>query len=355
MLEIIVLVFSITVLSMVAGKYLFPHELQFREIGVIAAVAIVVTAAIIGGGMYANQADTQILNGKVVNKSRNEVSCSHSYNCHCHTTCSTTNGHRSCSEHCSTCYEHRFDVDWDVNTTVGTINIDRVDRRGLDEPKRWSIVQINEPVSRTSTYTNYIRAAPESLFGHVFSERTQYVIPTYPTVHDYYRINRVVQVGTTITNPAELNQMLNDRLRDLGPSKQVNVIPVFTKYDYNYSRVLEAKWLGGKKNDVVVVTGLARDSNTIEWVYVFSWSKNSMVNVALRDNIKRLDKLDNLRYSSAVADAISKHYIRRPMKEFEYLQYEYDPPVWLVWLAALFNFIGSIAAAWYFSRPHVNF
>lgn len=90
-------------------------------------------------------ADVELLNGYVTGKERDVVSCSHSYECMCYYTesCSGSGTSRSCTRtrHCSTCYEHSYDVDWDVHTTVGNLTIDRIDRQGLDQPPRWTAVQ----------------------------------------------------------------------------------------------------------------------------------------------------------------------------------------------------------------------
>jgi len=61
-----------------------------------------------------------------------------------------------------------------------------------------------------------------------------------------------------------LNDSISGNLRTLGRKKQVNVIVVLTEIDdpsYKYS--LEAKWLGGNKNDVIIVMGF--DDHKITW------------------------------------------------------------------------------------------
>lgn len=355
MLEMWVFVCAFPILGAIVAKLLWKHEFDWQEIALTIVFTVIITTALLFAGTYREMGDTQVVNGQVTSKERVKVSCSHSYSCHCHTSCSGSGKNRSCSEHCDTCYEHSYDVDWDVHSTVGRFTIDRVDRRGLDEPPRWSSVQINEPVSDTRWYTNYIKGAPESLFNKTLLVQNKYPIPAYPNkIYDYWHINRVVLDKVYLGDVVKLNNNLNLALRQLGPQKQVNIVPVFTSRDQDFARALEAAWLGGKKNDIVIVTGLDKDNETIKWVYVFSWAKMSIVNVEIRDAVMALDKLDVDAYTNVVSQYVAKSFVRRPMQEFEYLKEDIDPPVWCVALAAFLGFFGSLGAGWYFGRPGVS-
>src|SRR5271156_516756 len=77
---------------------------------------------------YSKVWDTEILNGEVLSKTREQVPCEHSYQCNCYTTedCNEdSQGHENCTpeEHCSTCYEHPYDVSWCAQTNLGDICI----------------------------------------------------------------------------------------------------------------------------------------------------------------------------------------------------------------------------------------
>jgi hypothetical protein len=355
MVELWVIVVAFPIFAAFIGKLIWKHEFEWQEIAITLTAAVIICTVMLFAGKYTGLMDTLVLNGKVTGKDQVKVSCSHSYPCNCRTVCRSSGKSTSCSTHCDTCYEHPWDYDWDVFTTIGTFTIDRVDRRGTKEPSRWTSVQKGEPVSKTETYQNYIKGAPESLFNKALLMQKKYSIPSYPSnIYDYYHINRVVEVGVVVKEKSKLNENLNLMLRDIGPQKQVNVVAVFTNHDENFARALEAAWLGGKKNDIVVVTGLGTDQS-IKWVCVFSWSKNSVVNFEIQQGIKSLDFLDVNKYSDLIAKYATKSFVRRPMAEFEYLLDDIDPPMWVVVLAGMLGFFGSLGAAYWFSKPTNRF
>lgn len=117
-------------------------------------------------GNHLDKLDTEIISGQVEGKKQVKVSCSHSYKCHCYTTCSGGKT-RTCTQHCSTCYDHPYDFDWDVYTTIGEFEINRVDRQGTTEPPRWTQIKVADPVAREHSYVNYIKVAPDSLFNNL--------------------------------------------------------------------------------------------------------------------------------------------------------------------------------------------
>ena len=88
-----------------------------KELAVQLAVQAVIA---IGGAIglhYANMFDREVWNGVVSSKDSEHVSCSHSYQCNCHESCSGSGKDKSCHESCDTCYEHSYDVDWNVFTS----------------------------------------------------------------------------------------------------------------------------------------------------------------------------------------------------------------------------------------------
>lgn len=339
----------VSVIATLIGRAIWKHELELAEMSGSVVMASIITAIMIFASVHRDYADIQILNGQVISKYRDTVHCRHSYKCRCYTTCSGSGSNRTCTEHCSTCYDHNEDYDWVVKNTFGTIDIDTIDRQGKKEPPRWTIVKVGEPYTKVSTYTNYIKGSPDSLFNHMLEKSGKYNIPTYPSnIYDYYRYNRIVSVGVNVPNSKELNDLLNTTLIKLSPQKKVNIIPVFTNYDVNFARALESKWLGGKRNDVVVVMGLNGDK--IEWVKVFSWSVRSIVNYELESNLKSLDKFDYIKYTAVVGDAITKHYIQRSPEEFKYLDDAIKPSDWIVYTSLILSFFGSLLLARFFSK-----
>lgn len=334
---------ALLVVVWLAAMRMFPHTITLKEGIIMLVVQSMVLAFIVFGSLYGQGSDTQILNGEVTSKSREITSCEHSYSCNCRQSCSGSGKTRSCSTICDTCYEHSHDYNWVVKSNIGEVNIARIDRRGSNEPPRWSMVEIGEPYSREVSYYNYIKASPFSIFNKANLD-AEVSVPNYIGVHDYYRIDRVIAFGVPYTNEMlELNALLNHSLKKLGPNKKVNVVVVFHNQGSTFSESIKAKHLGGKINDVYVVVGLQNDEFTS--VDVFSWSKDSIVNVAVRDSILDVAKLNAEHLNSAIATNIEKHYNYRSIEEFKYLDAEVEIPTWALWVAIVFGIAFPFGAA----------
>lgn len=335
-MAIFVINLIVVILWAAAVHLIFKNKITFKEALLQAGLATIISIMVIGGIYYKDMGDFAVVNGQVTGKERVRVSCSHSYSCNCRQTCTGTGQNRSCHQTCDTCYEHRYDVDWRVYTSVGNLEIDRVNRQGTHEPPRWTMVKIGEPASSTESYINYVKAAPKSLFAmdKLEGDTAKYgaLIPKYPQVYDYYRINRVIQVGTAYPQAKELNDHLNMALRTLGASKQVNINVLFVNTtDTQYRYALERAWLGGKKNDVTVIIGMAPDK-TFSWVDTMTFGKNSgneMLAVLLRDRIKSVVSAQQFGNADILANVlvttITSDFHRKAMKDFEYLKEDYSP------------------------------
>lgn len=311
-----VLALILATIAVVIGIKKFPHHISVTEGIVVVAVSCILVCSVYFIDNYSKGADRMILNGQVVSKERNRVSCSHSYPCNCR----TVRSGKTSSTVCSTCYHHPYDYDWDVHASVGSVTIARVDSQGVKEPKRWTDVVVGEPFSLESSYYNFIKAAPFSIFNKTAIESVE-PIPNYIGVHDYYRINRVVNFGAPAVDTRSLNNLLNHSLRSLGPAKKANIVVVLHNKDAKWAEVMKAKTLGGKINDITVLIGLNSDL-TFKNVAVYSWSKNDMVNVVIRDKLLDVGKYDAAGISTAITEPIRKYYVHRSIKEFEYLKEE---------------------------------
>ncbi len=315
---------------LIGGRYITWKEFA-AHLAVQAFVAAVVALAI----SCQSTGDTETLNGRVTNKYSARTSCGHPYPCNCRPQCSGSGKDRSCYTVCDTCYFHPFDVNWVVDTSVGSLYIDRVDSQGLYEPQRFTTVQFGEPAALPHSYTNYIKAAPDSLFRRTGDYSQFKNLPAYPgRFYDYYRLDRLVLDGFAVPDAAAWQSDLADINATLGVKKQVNVILLVTKdkpRDWYYA--LEQSWLGGKKNDVVVVVSVAQDL-TPQWVQVMAWTDRELLRVRLRDDLMAAGALDRGTVVPIIAADVSELYVRKPMKDFEYLQSSFTPSP-LQWTIAL--------------------
>ena len=324
------IIFLVMALIMFGALDMFYRNNQYASWGLLISypiVSLVLGCLVIFTGMFSEVADTEIWNGKVTGKEQETVSCKHSYDCNCRSvqSCSGSGKDRSCTSStvCDTCYEHSHDYDWTVHTTIGNKEIDRVDRQGVIPPPRWMKVATNDPVADTHTFTNYLKAARNNVLNRQ-GTKISYSMPTYPdSIYDYYNVDRAVSADGAMPNLKEWSQEISKTLIDLGPAKQVNLVMVFTKNPQEYAEQLNAAWLGGKKNDVIVVIG-TQDHLKADWVDVLSWTKREDFKVQLRDAIQSKD-LVPAQQLQVIANAISTGFERRHMKEFEYLKYDIEP------------------------------
>lgn len=309
------------------------------SLGVQIAVAGV-SAFIISQG---NSGDIEIWNGTIAKKVKDKVSCSHSYSCNCRQvrSCSGSGKTRSCSTStvCDTCYEHSYDIDWNLLTTNRErINISRVDRQGLKQPPRWVAAKVGEPTAVKHNFKNYIKAAPGTLFKREGFEG--YSVPKYPdNVYDYHHLNRIVTDGISVDNLRKWNHELSVINGELGKSKQVNLIVVLTKQNKDFFYALQQAWVGGKKNDVVLVIGAK--GKEISWVNVMAWSQDKNLETNLRHDIMDIETIDMEKILAVYKEDVVKYFKRKPMKDFEYLKSSITPTL-LQWIISLV--IGFIIA-----------
>lgn len=301
-----------------------------------------------------NTYDVEMHNGYVTDKKQVYVHCQHSYRCRCFTTCHGTGTRRSCSEHCSTCYRHNNDWNWEVYNSINeTFYIDRIDSRGSIEPPRWTSVKQGDPTTSDYSYTNYIKAAPGTLFRHHgLVDKYKNLIPKYPEkIYDYYNLDRLVLVnGAKVGNPQEWNNALSHLNANIGARKEVNVVLVIARnLDPEYFYALEELWIGGKDNDVILVVGVDKNLKPT-WARVMAWTKDERIKVKLRDDIMDLPKLELSSVMNTLQTDIEKYYKRKPMSDFEYLASSITPTVeeWVISL--IIGFLASIGLTYMFHK-----
>jgi hypothetical protein len=345
----------IGILTFIFGR----HRVTLQEFAIQVGVQVLITGMSVGIIYYKNTSDVEIYNGRVTAKQSQRVSCSHSYSCHCRTVTTGTGKNRRTTTRCKTCYYHPFDMSWVYNTSDnGSASVSRVDSQGLKEPPRWTAIQVGEPSSSMHGYENYIKASPDSLFRKQgLMERYANQLPNYPKVYDYYRIDRVLTVDVAVPNLKEWNQKLSEINAKLNPHKQVNATLVLVKgKDHEYFDALEQRYLGGKKNDVILVVSIDRYNN-IMWADVMSWTDNKALHVSLRDAVLDMKVLDLTQPDvllSAVHTKISEHYAKKSMEDFKYLQSSITPSLteWIV--SMLLGIFAAIGMSFYFYTNDIH-
>lgn len=308
------------------------YLISLKEFLVI--VGVVVALMFIGYFLsrYTATYDDELWNGRIVNKQQERVSCEHSYPCNPHPCNCDDKG--NCSTCWDTCYEHSNDWDWALYTSNSErIEINRVDRQGVNEPPRYAEAKKGDPTAVVHGYTNYIKANPWSIMRRSGAmEEFKNLMPSYPlNIYDYHYIDRFLSLGVPV--PPNISPLWNRDLMeinaDLGKKKQVNIIfVVVPTADSSYLHALEEGWLGGKKNDLVIIFGILRYPE-INWVRVMSWTRAEEVKIGLRDSLQEIGSLEKRgEIIAKTKELVDKLFVRRPMADFEYLMAGVRPPTW---------------------------
>lgn len=293
--------------------------------------------------------DTEIWSGRIVSKDRDIVSCEHSYQCNC-----TTDRDTQVTS-CNTCYEHSHDIEFTATTSNDEIAYSSGHLSpGSSAPDRWNAIRLREPTAIEHTYTNYILASPDTILKrHGVARRYRGRLLAYPRVRDHYRSQRVLG-NARVPKMFEVNDLLSEVNADLGRRYQVNVILVLTRESNpEYAEALREHWLGGKKNDVIVVVGMPRYPD-IAWVRVLTWSERQEFSINLRNRIQELRRFNAPEVMTVLRSEIRSGFRRRPMADFQYLE-ETLAPGWgsLIFFALLT--LGIAAAAFFAyanNKPH---
>jgi hypothetical protein len=348
------------------AKRIWSHTINWQEMALQILIVVSLTTGVWQLGKYGQMADTEIWNGEVISKLREHGHYVRSYECNCHEVCSGDDENESCSSECDTCYEDHYTVKWSADTTVGGIIFDEKDstwRSVYNSPDPPAFVRCtpHEPASLPKRYTNYIQAVPESLFNTHQDLSVLYkdMIPEYPKVYDFYKIDRIIDVGAGLTPEVHkiLNDGLNHELIALGHSKQTNIILFVTNIkDPMYRYAIENAWLGGKKNDVIAFIGT--ENNKIIWTDVMTWALNSgneLFQVTTRDDLKKIGEINPTKVVSVISENIAKHYDRPQMKDYQYLESSIEPPAWVIVFSVILSVGGSLGLTVIFHRTDIDF
>jgi hypothetical protein len=363
-----VLLFFIPALVVMAiTKLYFKLKYTWKEFAVQAGSTLLVLVAVFALGNYGQTHDTQLINGVVTSVNAKQETCSSGWRSsrdnfcteyrtrqvYSHQTCSGTGTSRSCTDHYDT--EYNYIYDWERKYLVSSdipekFEIARTDRQGAVVPPRFASISVGNAVTGSYSYTNYIKASVDSLFAE--DAPTEILPIAYPKVRDYYVANRVIFTGYKASSALfqEWNKSfttVNGNIRETG----ANAIVVVTGAQPDFALALARAWDAHNINDVVTVIGM--DGDAVSWVDVRSWSSNSIVAIAIENDILALETLDTQAIDAIIESAILNNFELKSMEEFEYLAEEIVPPMWAMILAAIMLLIITPFVTYMFHKHDV--
>lgn len=305
--------------------------------------------------------DTEVITGSVLNKQRVHDSYEESYDCNCRTVTSGSGNSKTTSTVCDTCWRTIYTVDWFLNTTIGRIDIASKESEWRSvynsiNPRAYLDAKPGEACSQYRSYQNYILASPDSLFNASEYRDTSFdaAIPAYPRIYGIYKMKHTLSVDNAIPYQERdaWDLGIRNHLKARNANTEPNVLFVFTKTtDRTYRYALERKWLGGKKNDLVVVVGTS-EYPKVDWVEVITLgntSGNELTAIKIRNRLEDM-KLDPVKTVKATFDVIDAHFDMKPITDFEYLKDEQQITFWQAILIVIVSLIASIIVSYIFSR-----
>lgn len=312
-MNLLLLVAIPVVVSIVA--FLLFEEITWKEMLAQLGCCLVLLLISWQIAKWSGLSSTQILNGRITQKVAGTQSC-----CHCWTVCDARDKKGNCTSSHEEC-SHSQDYYWDLRTTVGTMPVEHCS--GQDEPPAaWTRAYVGEPASAEDSYTNYLKADPDSIFVH--RKMSGFIVPKYPDVYGLYKIDHVL--GLDVDVPPPLQSGLREINADLGSRNQVDVTMILTRDKRpELAQAIEAEWLYGPKNSVTIVAGV--EGASISWVRVVTLSRVEELKVQLRDKLQGM-KLDDPAVLGEVRELVAREFKRTPMAEFEYLARTAEPHGW---------------------------
>lgn len=172
------------------------------------------------------------------------------------------------------------------------------------------------PITTTKSFENRIKAAP-SVFSFIKVPTNINVYP-WPENGNVWRSDRVLGTAKKVINIYEWDKLNSE----LGPIKQINLIIIgFESKDATLGQYQQAKFIGGRKNDLVITFG-GRPSNP-DWVYVFGWTESELVKVNIQEELYFSGI--NTNTIPFIKDEVKKNYKIKDWSKFSYISIEPRP------------------------------
>jgi len=181
-----------------------------------------------------------------------------------------------------------------------------------------------QPINDFMSFTNRVKAAP-TLFSFPPVPQGAPVFE-YPKNDNWFSSDRLLGSASQNIDLLEWDR-LNARL---GGAKKVNLIMVgFPSGTAQMTAEHQkSKWIGGKKNDLVICYAGGDRTKNPEWVTVFGWSEEEICKENLESLI--LYKPINNNLIPLIEKEVRANYKIKDWKKFDYITIE--PPTWSYWV-----------------------
>lgn len=318
------------------AKMLLHTTITYKEMAIHFALSIIFSVSVFYIAVYSANYDTYYAHGKVTDKIKDRVTCSHTYQ-----TCVGTGNNRVCTTH----RRHSFDNEYWIETTIGNLEISPPDSQGLISPGRWLEAEIGEHYVDSFSFQNYLLNSEYSIMNKQNSRLTTATV-SRPQIFDYYRMNPVVTTGIA-QDTAMINFHLTELLKTRGHKYNINILLVaYESNDYIYA--VEKNWKP-VLNDIIIVLNV--ENNQVKWAEALTYASglgNEQLITDIRHDLPG-SKIDNSLIDKIVSISDLK-YQAPSEKDFERLKFEMEL-TGVQWLCIfIFNLIFNIAVSVYMHR-----
>lgn len=184
------------------------------------------------------------------------------------------------------------------------------------DPNDYFGVNVNrwcEPVTDKRSFENRVKACP-SVFSFIKVPTNINVFP-YPNNTDIFRSNRL------LGEARKIDALKFDQLNSfLGARKKINLIMVgFKDADSMLAEYQKASWIGGKKNDLVLMYNV-NSTGTVTWTRVFGWSESEICKRNIESILLSKPIDDTL--LPLLSSEITANYTIKDWSKFDYLTIE---------------------------------
>jgi hypothetical protein len=202
-----------------------------------------------------------------------------------------------------------------------------------------------QPTTINKSFENRIKAAPTT-FSFIKVPEDFKGLYEYPENRNKFRSDRLVGKARTDFNYLEFDRMCSR----LGSKKKVNIVLIGfdPKIPASIAKYQEAKFIGGKKNDLIICYS-KNILGSAQWAYVFGWTEKEIVKRKLEQLF--LDEKINTKLLTKIEEYVNKYYVIKDWSKFDYISVE--PPSWSWITLVILVFVFSIGYyIWAFLNEH---
>lgn len=196
--------------------------------------------------------------------------------------------------------------------------------------------QTVEPVNVSYSYENRVQAS-RSVFNYQHisdKEAAKLGLFTYPDVSLF---NYPSVLGNCGPNTKQANERLRFHNSMMGKVLQLRMWVLCTpSTDSTFGQLQESYWVGGNKNEVVVILGQG-------WSHVFSWTDNKAPLIQIRDFASA--EWDPVKVVDRMATELRAGFVRKNFADFSYLTIE--TPTWCIVTTFVVTLLANVGLSWF--------